>query len=120
MTRTAMAVLCFAALALPTDVTAQGTRLLRDPDVGPDHIAFVHANDIWLVGRDGGDARRLTSGEGAETDPTFSRTGSGSPSRGSTVATPTCTWWRPTAASPSASRGTPGTTWFRDGPPMAS
>ena len=40
-------------------------------EVGPDAIAFVHANDIWVVGRDGGDARRLTSGEGAETDPAF-------------------------------------------------
>jgi tricorn protease len=54
---------------------AQGTRLLRDPDVGPDHIVFVHANDLWLVDRDGGDALRLTSGEGAETDPAFSPDG---------------------------------------------
>ncbi len=54
---------------------AQGTRLLRDPDVGPDHIVFVHANDLWLVGRDGGDAVRLTSGEGGETDPAFSPDG---------------------------------------------
>jgi len=54
---------------------AQGTRLLRDPDVGPNQIVFVHANDLWLVGRDGGDASRLTSGEGAETDPVFSPDG---------------------------------------------
>ncbi len=54
---------------------AQGTRLLRDPDVGPTHIVFVHANDLWLVGRDGGDALRLTSGAGAETDPAFSPDG---------------------------------------------
>ena len=54
---------------------AQGTRMLRDPDVGPDHIVFVHANDLWLVGRDGGDALRLTSSEGAETDPAFSPDG---------------------------------------------
>ena len=54
---------------------AQGTRLLRDPDVGPNGIVFAHANDLWLVGRDGGDARRLTSAEGAETDPVFSPDG---------------------------------------------
>jgi tricorn protease len=54
---------------------AQGTRLLRDPDVGPNHIVFVHANDLWLVGRDGGDAVRLTSGEGGETGPAFSPDG---------------------------------------------
>jgi tricorn protease len=57
-------------------VLAQGARMLRDPDVGPNHIVFVHANDVWLVGRDGGDALRLTSAEGAETDPTFSPDGS--------------------------------------------
>jgi len=49
--------------------------MLRDPDVGRNHIVFVHANDIWLVGRDGGDAMRLTSSEGAETDPVFSPDG---------------------------------------------
>ncbi|KPK62235.1 MAG: protease [Gemmatimonas sp. SG8_38_2] len=54
---------------------AQGTRMLRDPDVGPEHIVFVHANDLWLVGRDGGDAVRLTSSEGGETDPVFSPDG---------------------------------------------
>ncbi|UCF37483.1 MAG: PD40 domain-containing protein, partial [Acidobacteriota bacterium] len=50
----------------------QGTRLLRDPDVSQDEIVFVHANDLWLVARGGGNARRLTSAEGGETDPAFS------------------------------------------------
>ena len=49
--------------------------MLRDPDVGANYIVFVHANDIWLVGRDGGDALRLTSADGAETDPAFSPDG---------------------------------------------
>jgi tricorn protease len=66
-----------AALALfvPNSAEAQGTRFLRQPDVSADRIAFVHANDIWVVGRDGGDAVRLTSSEGAETDPHFSPDG---------------------------------------------
>ncbi|MDH4045007.1 MAG: PDZ domain-containing protein [Gemmatimonadota bacterium] len=67
------------ALALLAGVAssadAQGTRLLRDPDVSASGIVFVHANDLWLVGREGGDARRLTSAEGAETDPVFSPDG---------------------------------------------
>jgi len=67
----ALALLCGG----PPGLEAQGTRFLRDPDVGPNDIVFVHANDIWLVGRDGGDAIRLTSGEGAETDPVFSPDG---------------------------------------------
>ena len=62
-------------LGIAQTIVAQGTRMLRDPDVGPNHIVFVHANDLWLVGRDGGDALRLTSSEGAETDPAFSPDG---------------------------------------------
>ncbi|MCJ7679135.1 MAG: protease, partial [Candidatus Aminicenantes bacterium] len=54
---------------------AQGTRILRTPTVSKDAIAFVHANDIWVVNREGGDARRLTSAAGAETDPHFSPDG---------------------------------------------
>src|SRR6185295_13371035 len=33
------------------------------------------AGDLWIVARDGGDARRLTSGIGVETDPFFSPDG---------------------------------------------
>ncbi len=42
---------------------AQGTRLLRDPDVGPTHIVFVHANDLWLVGRDPDGGRSAVTAE---------------------------------------------------------
>jgi tricorn protease len=59
----------------PVDLEGQGTRMLRQPTVSETHIAFVHANDIWLTGRDGGDARRLTTAEGAETNPSFSPDG---------------------------------------------
>ena len=54
---------------------AQGTRFLRQPDVSATHIVFTHANDLWKVARDGGDAIRLTSSEGAETDAAFSPDG---------------------------------------------
>jgi len=57
-----------------TDAAAQ-TRFLRQPSVSATEIAFVHANDIWVVGRDGGAARRLTTNEGAETEPAFSPDG---------------------------------------------
>ncbi|MDE2679240.1 MAG: hypothetical protein OXI76_15180, partial [Gemmatimonadota bacterium] len=55
-------------LLLPTPAHPQGTRFLRQPDVGATHIVFTHANDLWKVARDGGDAVRLTSSDGAETD----------------------------------------------------
>ena len=64
-----------AAAAAPAAVHAQGTRFLRQPDVSSSHIVFVHANDLWIVGREGGNAVRLTSSEGAETDPAFSADG---------------------------------------------
>jgi tricorn protease len=60
---------------VPSGLDAQGTRFVRQPSVGPDAIAFVHANDVWVVGRDGGQARRLTSDEGAESEPAFSPDG---------------------------------------------
>ena len=70
-----LVVLSVAAAATPSAAQAQGTRFLRQPDVSSSHIVFVHANDLWIVGRDGGNAIRLTSSEGAETDPAFSADG---------------------------------------------
>lgn len=56
-------------------LVAQGTRLLRDPAVSDHSIVFVYAGDLWIVSRDGGEARRLTSSPGIETDPRFSPDG---------------------------------------------
>src|SRR5260370_32664653 len=54
----------------------QGTRLLRHPTVSHDMVAFEYAGDLWVVSRNGGQARRLTSAPGVETDPYFSPDGS--------------------------------------------
>jgi tricorn protease len=62
--------LCSAAAA------AQGTRLLRQPAVSRDLVAFEYASDLWVVARSGGQARRLTSTPGVETEPQFSPDGS--------------------------------------------
>jgi tricorn protease len=51
------------------------TRLLRSPAVSATHIAFVYANNIWIVERAGGNARRLTSFQGQTTNPEFSPDG---------------------------------------------
>ncbi|HEX7050195.1 MAG TPA: PDZ domain-containing protein [Longimicrobiales bacterium] len=64
-----------ALFVLATAAAAQGTRLLREPTVSDTHIVFVYANDLWIVGREGGEARRLTSHEGEETMPHFSPDG---------------------------------------------
>jgi tricorn protease len=70
-----------AAGVVPATVPAdpagaqESTLLLRMPTVSDTQVAFVYANDLWIVGREGGEARRLTSSEGAETNPRFSPDG---------------------------------------------
>jgi tricorn protease len=49
--------------------------LLQKPTASQTQIAFAYAGDLWIVGRDGGEARRLTTGIGIETDPIFSPDG---------------------------------------------
>ena len=56
-------------------IFAQGTRLLRQPTISSKSIVFVYADDLWIVDRDGGEAKRLTSHEGTESFPHFSPDG---------------------------------------------
>jgi tricorn protease len=63
------------SLLISTVVAAQGTRLLRHPTVSRDSVAFAYAGDLWVVSRAGGQARRLTSTQGVESDPFFSPDG---------------------------------------------
>ncbi|WP_420459518.1 S41 family peptidase [Neolewinella sp.] len=65
---TLLLVVCMATL------TGQ-TRLLSHPAISADHIAFAYAGDLWVAERDGSDPRRLTIGEGPETNPVFSPDG---------------------------------------------
>jgi tricorn protease len=50
--------------------------LLQKPTLSRTRVGFSFAGDLWTVGREGGEARRLTSGTGRETDPCFSPDGS--------------------------------------------
>ena len=54
---------------------AAQTRMLRSPTVSEKHIAFAYANNIWIVDRAGGPARRLTSFQGETQNPKFSPDG---------------------------------------------
>jgi tricorn protease len=65
---------CSAAAARPRPLAAQ-TRLLRTPSVSDRHIAFAYANNIWVVERAGGAARRLTSFQGETQNPRLSPDG---------------------------------------------
>ena len=58
-----------------SQVSANETRLLRNPDISATHITFVYANDIWITDLSGQNTKRLTSFPGTETigSMTFSR-----------------------------------------------
>jgi tricorn protease len=70
--------LCF--LVFSTKTGAQNghggqTRLLRTPTVSATQIGFAYANNIWVVPRAGGSAKRLTSFQGQTANPHFSPDG---------------------------------------------
>ena len=68
----------FVLLALTSAVFAQSDKpmIFRQPTLSKDNIVFVYAGDLWIVGREGGAAERLTTGTGNETSPIFSPDGS--------------------------------------------
>ncbi|WP_132051939.1 S41 family peptidase [Pseudocnuella soli] len=74
---------CFLAivlfLILSVGASAQNTtdtRLLWQPAISKDQIAFIYAEDLWVANRDGSYPRRLTVSEGSESNPVFSPDGS--------------------------------------------
>jgi tricorn protease len=62
----------FAAAQTPT---SQTLLLLRNPSLSQDKIAFLYADDIWTVSRQGGEAERLTSNGHVGIGPFFSPDG---------------------------------------------
>lgn len=61
-----------AAQALPN---TSDTRMLTEPAVSKDHIAFVYAGDIWLADANGAAVRRMTADPGDKANPVFSPDG---------------------------------------------
>jgi len=57
-------------------VAAEPPLLLRDPTLNRTNIVFCYAGDLWSIPREGGEARRLTTGPGIEGRPHFSPDGS--------------------------------------------
>jgi len=89
---------------------AQGTKMLRQPTLGSDHVAFTYGGDLWISDLSGMQTRRLTSTGAVESDPHFSPDGKtiafSSNRSGSTAVytvpveggTPTRLTWYPSAA----------------------
>ena len=66
----ALSPVCFAAGEPETHL------LVQNPTLSRTHIVFAYAGELWSVPREGGDARRLTTGAGVEDNPVFSPDGS--------------------------------------------
>ena len=67
--------ICSVQSAAQNGQGGQTTRLLRTPTVSATQIGFAYANNIWVVPRAGGTARRLTSFQGQTANPHFSPDG---------------------------------------------
>jgi tricorn protease len=67
-------VICLLGLS-QTVGTIDKPLLAQQPALSATEIVFVFAGDLWSVPRSGGDARRLTTGVGVESSPSFSPDG---------------------------------------------
>jgi tricorn protease len=68
--------LILACAAAPVTFGAEATiHLLQKPAMNKTHIVFSYAGDLWIVGRQGGLASRLTAATGFETEAAFSPDG---------------------------------------------
>ncbi len=56
-------------------INTSDTQMLSMPTLHGERLAFHYDNDLWLAGRDGGTARRLTQLDGVESNPLFSPEG---------------------------------------------
>lgn len=69
-----LTLLVIAAIAR-AEPDIRDTKLLSQPAVSKDHVAFVYADDLWIADIDGKNVRRLTSDTGVESHPVFSPDG---------------------------------------------
>src|SRR5690242_4717818 len=68
-----LAILGIAGRVMAIDT--HDTRMLSQPAISADHIAFIYAGDLWVAGPDGSQPRRLTVSQGVESNPVFSPDG---------------------------------------------
>lgn len=56
-------------------IDTKDTRMMSQPAISNDHIAFIYAEDLWIANPDGSQPMRLTVDEGVESNPCFSPDG---------------------------------------------
>ena len=47
-------------------INTNDTRMLAQPAISANHIAFIYSEDLWIANPDGSQPRRLTVDEGIE------------------------------------------------------
>ncbi len=78
MKKTALACCLLLSGLIPLHLLAidiNDTRMLAQPAVSQDHLAFIYAEDLWVSNLDGSQPRRLTVDRGVESNPVFSPDG---------------------------------------------
>ena len=66
---------CIATPRILFAIDSSDTRMLSQPSISGDHIAFIYAEDLWVARADGSEPRRLTVDAGIESNPVFSPDG---------------------------------------------
>ncbi|MEO8586211.1 MAG: peptidase S41, partial [Acidobacteriota bacterium] len=69
--------LAVSSAALASSMAAPGgpSKMLTDPALSAERIAFVYGNDVWTCRLDGSGVQRITSGPGVKMRPAFSPDG---------------------------------------------
>ena len=62
-------------VSLAGEIDIKDTKLLSQPAISKNHVAFVYSGDLWIANIDGKNVRRLTSDDGIESNPVFSPNG---------------------------------------------
>lgn len=76
MKRVALVICLFVLGVAISQAQESGPLLLQSPTLSKTQIAFAYGGNIWIVDRNGGDARRLVTGTDTESGPVFSPDGS--------------------------------------------
>ncbi len=75
MRKVALALCVFMLAAVCYAQPGSTPLLLQQPAISKTQIVFVYGGELWSVGRNGGDAIRLTTGVGIQSNPYFSPDG---------------------------------------------
>ncbi len=70
-----ISILLFSGADILSGIDTSDTRMMSQPATSKSHIAFIYAEDLWVMNADGTSPRRLTVDEGIEGEPCFSPDG---------------------------------------------